>query len=477
MGCFSACFGSSKKHSKSKKHETSTSPNKDQNLCQSHEINQALLCTNQTAEESQIASPVKIIAEIEGANEEQLNTSFRKKVTFDLLLKTSEECQAQEEAKALIENEQKEKREEIKDNIVQDLLSDSTEKSKKEQNKAEADLLSDSTEKSKKEENKDEGDLLSDSTVSSLFTYPSNCRYKNCASSDDECVDMDFNNDVVDINHNDKNGCEDLVQEESSESLFSISIESRKQNSAAEMGEKEVSSPLKPQNARDRSLFVHSVLNPIENLSQWKASRSKTTSSMKNQENIKLEQEEEFTMPSGAKGIFNLDQENVIPFSEEPTLKQTNEQRSKRFSNGVKNGEVEVDTSLSSWLLGSEKSPGSVGNSSSSKRTKSPKSFEDRPILGVLTVEDLKQMSKSATPSPRRSPSHHSPDEMPIIGTVGSYWRRTGETMDADTYSSGKGTSGASCKSRQCRKGGKNGHSTPFQARLERAVDAATAQV
>lgn len=367
-----------------------------------------------------------------------MNPSFRKKVTFDLLLKGTPH---KEGTNGLVEIEQTGNREGIKDNIGQAFLYSS----KKGEGKA------------KKEQSKDQADLLSDSTVSSLFTYPPNHRYQNCASSDDECVDMDLNhgnsedddvdgnkNDEIDGRHKDKDGCKDLAldQPESSESLFSLSIESRKQNSTVEIGdEKEVSSPLKPlpdkeinkPNASDRSQYVHSVLNPIENLSQWKAVRAKTTTPLKHQEKENLNLEQGFMSPPFTeKENVYLEQKNVIvPFSEEPNLKQSQQQqRSRRFSNRLKDDEVVLDTSLSSWLMESEKtplngnSPDSVGNSSS-KRIKSPESFQDRPILGVLTVEHLKQMSKSATPSPRRSPSY-SPDEMPIIGTVGSYWRNHG---------------------------------------------------
>ncbi|XP_027104598.1 uncharacterized protein [Coffea arabica] len=486
MGCFFACFGSSKKHHKTKKPESLTSP-KNQNLNESHEVNEALICSNQADEEgAEIADPIEVIPEIKGKNEEQVSTSFGKKVTFDLLLKAPEECQAQEGA---LENDQKrKKRDESRPEVILDFPSSSEKKEGK----------------AKKEESKDEADLLSDSTISSLFTYPPNHRYQNCESSDDECVDMGLkknnpedeehdgkSDDNMDGNYEEKNGSEDSVdiQEESSE-LFSISIESRKQSSAVERDEKEVSSPLKPAsdrevnrpNARDRTQYVHPVLNPIENLGQWKAVRAKTTSSLEHQEKENLNLVQEFTIPCAEKENSSLTSKNPIPFSEEPNPNQSQQQRSKRFSNRLRHDEVAVDTSLSSWLMESDKtppdgnSPGSVGNSAP-KKTESPTSFEDRPILGVLTVEDLKQMSKSATPSPRRSP-RHSPDEMPIIGTVGSYWRHTREARAADTRSPGKGTSVTSCTtSRECRKGGMNGHHTPFQARLERTLDGATVQV
>lgn len=75
-------------------------------------------------------------------------------------------------------------------------------------------------------------------------------------------------------------------------------------------------------------------------------------------------------------------------------------------------------------------------NNSVVNKFHSPGSREDRPILGAWTAKELKQLSASSTPKRSRSPS---PEEMPIIGTVGSYWNRTGQAMDADSGSSCRG--------------------------------------
>jgi len=101
---------------------------------------------------------------------------------------------------------------------------------------------------------------------------------------------------------------------------------------------------------------------------------------------------------------------------------------------------IAVDTSLSSWLVESEFTPptsknssDSVGNSPSEKEN-SRRNVEDRPILGALTVAELKQFSASTSPKWSRS---RSPDEkVVVIGTVGSYWRHTGQSMDSDSGSS-----------------------------------------
>jgi hypothetical protein len=99
---------------------------------------------------------------------------------------------------------------------------------------------------------------------------------------------------------------------------------------------------------------------------------------------------------------------------------------------------IAVDTSLSSWLVESEFTPtmsknssDSVGNSPSEKEN-SRRNVEDRPIVGALTGSELKQFSASTYPKWSRS---RSPDEKVLIGTVGSYWRHTGQCMDLDSGS------------------------------------------
>ncbi|KAL2549186.1 uncharacterized protein Fot_10716 [Forsythia ovata] len=220
----------------------------------------------------------------------------------------------------------------------------------------------------------------------------------NCAR-DEKSIQKDLEEcNSVDHSKRNVNGgisyCGFIQEEESSESLFSLSIDSRKHVSAAEMGEKEVISPLKP---------VHSVLNSVENLSQKKFFKVKTVST------TSLNQEEE-------KENINLE-----PLSEEPDVKHSIQQLKQESDN-----DIAVETSLSSWLVESENSfknensPSSVGNSS--ERTKSLKSYGNRPILEALTSKDFKQFNESL--SPERTPSHGS-DDVPRIGTVGSYWQHS----------------------------------------------------
>lgn len=192
---------------------------------------------------------------------------------------------------------------------------------------------------------------------------------------------------------------ESLIQEETSESLFSLSIDSRKHVGAIETGEKEVNSPIPipiPIHAStheelktNASQCLHLVLKPIENITQWKDAQAKTDTSL-----MKV---------------------NLEPKSND--LKPKEQQ-------------IVVDTSLSSWLVVSESTPRSKNSSSNSVRNSasekeiSSRSHEDQPILGALTLEE--HLRFSVSPSPRLS-KRQSPEDKLIMGTVGSYWSHTGQ--------------------------------------------------
>lgn len=174
------------------------------------------------------------------------------------------------------------------------------------------------------------------------------------------------------------------------------------------------------------SQCVVSMLNPIENLIQWQAVKAKATSPLLHQDKENIIEQQDFDIHVSPEPSFKLLMSNSKMNSNEKKLVDR---------------EIAVDTSLSSWLVESEATPMSKSSANSvenspSGRASSPRSYEDRPILGALTVDELKQ--HSASTSPRRS-KNWSPDETPIIGTVGSYWMHTGRTMDSDPGSSSKG--------------------------------------
>lgn len=236
----------------------------------------------------------------------------------------------------------------------------------------------------------------------SPITFPSNHRYQNC-DSDDEAEELEEEEEEEDYYYSDSDeeeGLDELDEgieldeigiriegndEESYESFFSLSID-KERESSNDNTNGEVSSLISKTNpvptdipglhTRDRSQFVHSVLNPVENLSQWKQAKVNLSEKSTNKDK---------TVNS------NLYKEN-------------------------KRDEVSVDTSLSTWLV-------STDNSQVEKAQAGSLLFnrEDRPILGALTVADIKETSVNSSPrrSPSRSPSH---DDVPIIGTVGSYW-------------------------------------------------------
>ncbi|KAK8633961.1 hypothetical protein V6N13_014790 [Hibiscus sabdariffa] len=357
-----------------------------------------------------------------------------------------------------------------------------------------------------------------DLSALTVVCMPQNNGYQNRAESGDELKDLDL--EINDANEEDgiakaKNEPQ-LDIEETSESLFSLSIESRKLACEIESDEKEVSSPMPVvlnRNAKDEGdQCVQSVLNPVENLPQWKGVKAKASSSLKNEEKENI----------NVVGGFN------IPISPEPDFK-LGTSSAKLCSNCRKlvGQEIAVDTSLSSWLVGPENTPNSkgstnsVGNLAASQKTNSPRSYEDRPILGALTVEDLKQHSASNSSKKCRSRSpdetpitgtvgsyetprsyedrpilgaltvedlkqhsasnssrkcrRRSPDETPIIGTVGSYWSHTGQIVDTDSSSPRKGA--PRTRSRNTQEEKLKWNAIPFEARLERALDTGIAGV
>lgn len=270
--------------------------------------------------------------------------------------------------------------------------------------------------------------------------------------------------DDIDDDEESFTDCEDdgdikfVSQEVWSESVSTESLESTTKKASGQIITEEVESPMLVPvvmhdqvvkamklkgNVRDRSDYVHPVLNPVENLTQWKTVKSRGTPQSK-------PQKENFTAEVEAPRIS---------FSSEPTFKKSSSiyhPKTDQYKN-MNQDDVAVDTSLSTWLS----SPGSTNNTmaspsncqtvnsqkfSASQGSASAKSFEDRPILGAMTVEELKHLS--ATTSPRKSPCR-SPDEMPIIGTVGTYWNESMHSSDSKSASSFKGIPNTTSKYRE----------------------------
>ncbi|CAO2833160.1 unnamed protein product [Amaranthus hypochondriacus] len=424
MGCFSTCFGKCKRSRRCHRRRAKTNPSLLYHLqtyesvegFQVPDLIEELDEKKETADENQIEHTHESIDE----KREKSNSSERKKVTFDLNVKVYEDLRSDEEDEEDTGN--------LEDN------NDENKAQNKEGKCVEATFGS-----------------PSDSSSSSLFSFPPNHRYQNCWDSDDEVLSSDESDIDDDYEDEDEDEVESEVKNDqcqSSESLFSLSLNSRKQGFETG-GDKEVNSPMPIKNSnpndsnleesnRNSSKYVDSVLNPVENLTQWKFIKARSKLAAK-------ENQAKENMISGQKFSFVQNEQS-------------------------KEKEIGVDTSLSTWLVGSaggtpknhsRSSSVSVGNSPSDKKTLSPNKFEDRPILGALTVEELRQFS--ASNSPRKSPSK-SPEDMPIIGSVGSYWSHTAQT--ADSKSSTKST-----KSRFRESAEVIWDSTPFETRLEKALE------
>lgn len=268
-----------------------------------------------------------------------------------------------------------------------------------------------------------------------LCAFPANHRYQNCVNSDDEeeleecegAEDEEFEDSDLDAEDEDI-GVVGGNEDESYDSYFSLPMDKEREEL------QEISSPksinetspdkqlkiLDSKNVRDRSQYIHSVLNPVENISQWKEVKVRVTPAKLQKENISFE-------PEPVMKVEKPSQKNSL-MSPSPisSAKQ----------------EVSVDASLSTWLSSPESPIPERPQMSKSHQSNSSLSREDQPILGALTVDDLKQ---SVTSSPRRSPSK-SPDEMPILGTVGSYWN---DSISSLSSSAAKGIPNTTSKYRE----------------------------
>ncbi|CAN6545292.1 unnamed protein product [Malus baccata var. baccata] len=426
MGCFLACFGSSK-DKKRRSNQRYRVHHRDHRHTSFEPVKSAV-SSAPVVEEKPI---IPALEEVRDKPVEELSFSTRKKVTFDSNVKTYEHVSTNETPDPLLDSEENGKEEEEGKNLEKPCLS-----------------------KSSSEDS---------SVISSSGSYPPSHRYQNCRDSDDEDEALDYDEDC-DVDGEDEDDYDDDEGELEYEDEI---VESSSGVSTRQVMTEDFDSPMpmKPagldHNVRDRSGYVHSVLNPVENLTQWKALKAKGTPLMKPQ-----------------KENFTQDQEPRISFSSEPSLsfKLKTDQDKKHSKDS--NQEMAVDASLSNWLFSSENTPVNkvsttaldtfTPEKSTSHGSNSARSHEDRPILGALTVEELRQFSASS--SPRKSPSR-SPDEMAIMGTVGTYWNHMAPPPAAKNSgaSSYKGIPNTTSKYREDKR--VNWHSTPFETRLERALN------
>ncbi|XP_076929821.1 uncharacterized protein LOC143594380 [Bidens hawaiensis] len=181
------------------------------------------------------------------------------------------------------------------------------------------------------------------------------------------------------------------------------------------------------------------VLKPVENLAQWKALKSpKALTFDPQKENLSLNRNPEPAVEASLNWMVSSEK---------------NSHNTKRV--GFYSPDLEPVSSEKCFSQFSQEST-----------VTSVKSIEDRPILGALTEDELKQFS-GLTCTPRKSPGK-SQDDMPIIGSVGSYWSQTGSAQSSSSTSSCKGIPNATSKYREDKK--VNWQNVPFETRLEKAL-------
>ncbi|GKU86239.1 hypothetical protein SLEP1_g788 [Rubroshorea leprosula] len=439
MGCFLACFGSSKdRRRRKKKHKVQAQPRVQINSGYKNVQSSVPLVQDYPAKPSR---PVEVVRgkpeeeeeeeEEEQQQQQQQSPNARKKVTFDTNVKTYE-------------------------HVLLDEVTDFPKQKEEDKKKEKAEILTKSSQSECSSEHS--------SITSSSSSYPPNHRYQNCRESDDEGDELvTEESDLDDEDDDDGDGAlDDDFDEDLDDEILGSRVRICEAQQVKEEVDGSVGEVVQPigsnPGARDRSAYIHAVLNPVENLTQWKAVKARGAAQLKKQ-----------------KENFNSDQEPRISFSLEPGFKELSfSYKSKSNDEPRKlNQEVTVDASLSSWLSSTETTPlksssitGSTPEKSMSQGSNSMISPEDRPILGALTLEEIKQFSASS--SPRKSPTK-SPDEMPIIGTVGTYWTHNVTIKNSDSATSFKGIPNTTSKYREDKT--VNWHSTPFEARLERAMN------
>ncbi|WVZ55389.1 hypothetical protein U9M48_006055, partial [Paspalum notatum var. saurae] len=255
--------------------------------------------------------------------------------------------------------------------------------------------------------------------------FPLNHRYSNCAGSDNDDSEYEdaeeeeydeFEDD--DVEEAEEDGIDECAidddeeehgllgigrsEEEACESLFLLPFgKASSKESGAPVAAPSVAAPEAP-----------AVLSSVENLTKWKEDKPRAAKSSSDKENTATQGQENrmgLLVEPAAAARKKEERPAVSDYSYTPSTPSKQE--------------TSVDASLSTWL-GSSGTP-----ESNSVRSYSPISREDRPILGALTVEDIKISSANSSPRRSRSPSP-SPDDMPILGTVGAYWNCSAKGAD-----------------------------------------------
>ncbi|XVF28542.1 hypothetical protein REPUB_Repub15cG0038800 [Reevesia pubescens] len=372
MGCFLGCFGISTKR-KRRKPANRILPG-DSKLVSYKPLDSSVSINLDIPE-----NPISSNSQLSNKTKERSSVKIRKKVRFNLNVQTYEPIPAEETT------------------TYQFLQS--VEEEENEKNGAEA--------------GKGSLHFLSDEDLNSLQmgSYPTNYRYQNCRESYDEDDEMayeesDLEDDVIFYDYDDEHESDDgekdvddqrQRREELLNQVDSLNMESEKGDTLIQLNEDKAKNrmPLSAstdgqfnsvgcRNARIRSQYLGSVLNPIENSTQWKEIKARAAPPPKHRrkENIALEEEPQ------------------KPFSSKPRSNcSPNYTQSKPLLQ-----DIAVDASLSNWLIspntdeskttGSTKSCDIAFDTLSLKNSTYDSSFslrsrEDRVILDNTNLEAL----------------------------------------------------------------------------------------
>lgn len=199
--------------------------------------------------------------------------------------------------------------------------------------------------------------ILPEESAALTMRYPSNYRYYNCIDGCDEEDEIAYEeSDIEDYDDDDDDEFDDgydwddggsdgslgndeaevydqnTRQKELSESCYSVAEDWIKNQMLLAPKDTELKSN---SSGRDRSINMHSVLIPVENLTQWKAVKAKVTSSKhRRKENVPSEQNT--SVPKVSEASFNFS----------PCSLESNVLQSKPLLE-----EIAVDASLSNWLV------------------------------------------------------------------------------------------------------------------------------
>ncbi|GLJ53372.1 hypothetical protein SUGI_1138070 [Cryptomeria japonica] len=256
-------------------------------------------------------------------------------------------------------------------------------------------------------------------------------------------------------------------------------------------------------NARIRAQYVHPVLNPVENISQWKElkkgnlkdyeqksmswlersdmpenqsvcfqipgsketgidtgipknpnSHSISRADSVSKENFPREEEMKVKLDGADIADESLHKRKLINTSLEiyKTPKLAGESR--QLPEGTPSPEMQVDSSLAHWL----KTPPVEHDKISSSRT----NIDDKPILGAMPVKNSQSISPAKSPSSKSSGDY----DRPILGLVAAHWKD--EECAHIKWWDGKGIPNSTNKYKEDQK--VSWHSTPFEERLEKAL-------